>query len=494
MTTSRTGAAPADPAKTLAFIDKNFEGHLMSLQEYLKIDNLITARNRCDEVARRLKSEIETLGGRASILDYGDLPFVYGAIDAGAKRTLVIYRNYDIVPPEGADWSAAPFSGKVRRMEGLGDCIVSRGVCDPKGPLVGTLRAVESMLKVERSLPVNLVFLLEGDEQLGSPSLARFVRERRAELKSADGVLYPKFSQGRSGDPVLPLGVKGTLLLDLICSGGAWGGPTRTSIHSGNAAWVASPAWRMVKALSTLVDDAERVQVEGFHDGVVRVINADRGDVDQPSARRGGAGRGAAAPRKAGAIEDQYEYLRRNHVLRFKMDLPPADLARKYLESPTFNIGNLLIHSSRPWSRMLLPCEVRAQIDIRLVPEQDPDAVVDAIRRHLKKCGYGDIEVITRLAYRPWSIDEEHPMVSTARRMYAAFGKEPEIQASTGTSHSFSLFDEVGLPLVVAGLGTGGRAFHSSEYASIAGIREFEKSVVRFLHEFATQEIGPERK
>jgi acetylornithine deacetylase/succinyl-diaminopimelate desuccinylase-like protein len=488
MKTTRTGKAAADPAKTLVYIDKNFEGHLMSLQGYLKVDNLITARHRCDEVARRLKSEIETLGGRASILDYGDLPFVYGAIDAGAKRTLVIYRNYDIVPAEGADWSAAPFSGKVRRVEGLGDCIVSRGVCDPKGPLVGTLRAVESILKAEGSLPVNLVFLLEGDEQLGSPSLARFVRERRVELKAADGVLYPKFCQGRSGDPVLPLGVKGVLLLDLICSGGAWGGPTRMSIHSGNAAWVASPAWRMVKALSTLVDDAERILVDGFYDGVVQVINADRAAAD-----RGGAGRGDAAVRKGGALEDQYEYLRRNHVLRFKMDLPPADLGRKYLESPTFNIGNLLIHSTRPWSRLLLPCEVRAQVDIRLVPDQEPDAVVDAIRRHLKKRGYGDIEVITRLAYRPWSIDEDHPLVGAARRVYAAFGKEPEIQASTGTSHSFSLFDEVGLPLVVAGLGTGGRAFHSSEYASIAGIKEFEKSVVRFLHEFAVQESGQER-
>jgi len=473
MKPTRTDKAAADPAKTLVFIDKNFEDHLMSLREYLKIDNLITARHRCDEVARRLKGEIETLGGRASILDYGDLPFVYGAIDAGAKRTLVIYRNYDIVPPEGADWSAAPFSGKVRRMEGLGDCIVSRGVYDPKGPLIGTLRAIESILKTEGSLPVNLIFLLEGDEQLGSPSLARLVRERRAELKEAHGVLYPKFCQGRSGDPVLPLGVKGVLLLDLICSGGAWGGPTRTSIHSGNAAWVASPAWRMVKALSTLVDDNERVLVDGFHDGVVRVIGADL--------------------RKGSALEDQYEYLRRNHVLRFKMDLSPADLGRKYLESPTFNIGNLLIHSTRPWSRLQLPCEVRAQVDIRLVPDQDPDAVVEAIRRHLKKGGYGDVEVITRLAYRPWSIDEDHPLVAAARRVYASFGKEPEIQASAGTSHSFSLFDEVGLPLVVAGLGTGGRAFHSSEYASIAGIREFEKSMVRFLHEFAVPERGQGR-
>lgn len=463
------------PVKALEWIERHFEGHLADLQSYLKVDNLITHRDRCDEVARRLRAEIEGLGGQAAILDYGDLPFVYGTIDAGADRTLVIYRNYDVVPPEGADWQAPPFSGRVRRLDGIGDCVVSRGACDPKGPLVGTLRAVEAMVRGEGRVPVNLVFLLEGDEQIGSPTLAKVIHDRRRELRAAQGVLYPKFCQGQSGDPVLPLGVKGMLVLEFIGAGGAWGGPIRTSIHSGNAAWVASPAWRMVRALSTLVDEHDRVLVEGFHDDIVEVIPP-----EDP---------GAAGPaRRVGVIEDQHEFLRAHHVLRFKHDLPPAALCRKYLGSPTFNLSNLLIHRSRPWSRFLLPCEVRAQADIRLVPDQDPEAVVTAIRHHLNDHGFSDIEVITRLAFRPWSIDEDHPIVATARRVYRAFGKEPEIHPSSGTSQSFSLFDEIGLPLVVAGLGTGGRSFHTNEYAAVAGLREFEKSMACFLHEFARGE------
>lgn len=467
------GAAGAD--KALAFIDAHFEGHIADLQSYLKVDNLITHRDRCDEVARRLKGEIERLDGQASILDYGDLPFVFGEIDVGAKRTLVVYRNYDIVPPEGADWSAPPFSGRVRKIEELGDCIVSRGACDPKGPLVGTLRAIEAVTRSGSRLPVNLIFLIEGDEQLGSPTLAKILRERRREIGAAHGVLYPKFCQARSGDPVLPLGVKGMLLLEFICSGGAWGGPTRTSIHSGNAAWVASPAWRMVRALSTLVDENERVLVDGFYDDVVERID--------PEGDRPGSG-----DRRVGGIEDQYDYLRSRHVLRFKHDLPAAALCRKYLGSPTFNIGNLLIHRSRPWSQLLLPCEVRAQADIRLVPDQDPEGIVTALRHHLKDHGFPDIEVVTRLAYGPWSIDEDHPLVQMARRVYDAFGRRAEVHPSSGTSQSFSLFQEIGLPLVVAGLGVGGRSFHTSEYASIAGLKDFEKSVVRFLYEFARGE------
>jgi acetylornithine deacetylase/succinyl-diaminopimelate desuccinylase-like protein len=459
----------------IAWIDRNFEGHLSDLRDYLKIDNLVTRPERCDDVARRLKSEIERLGGQASILDYGDLPFVYGAIDAGARRTLVVYRNYDIVPPEEADWAAPPFSGRVREVESLGECVVSRGACDPKGPLVLALRAVESMIRAEGRLPVNLIFLLEGDEQLGSPTLGKVLRDRAGELRRAQGVLYPKFCQGRSGDPVLPLGVKGVILLELICSGGAWGGPTRTSIHSGNAAWVASPAWRMVRALATLMDENERVLVEGFYDDVVEVIEE--------------SGEGAAAvPGRVGGIEDQYEFLRSRHVLRFKHDLPPQALCRKYLGSPTFNISNLLIHRSRPWSKFLLPCEVRAQADVRLVPDQDPETIVTAIRHHLKDHGFADVEVIAHLAYRPWSIDAEHPLVRTARRAYRACGSEPEVHPTSGTSQSFSLFDEIGLPLVVAGLGRGGRSFHAGEYASVRGMRDFEASMVRFLHEFAREE------
>jgi acetylornithine deacetylase/succinyl-diaminopimelate desuccinylase-like protein len=476
--TTRTAGRAPDPGAAAGWIDRNFEGHLADLQSYLKIDNLITHGDRCDEVARRLKGEIEALGGQASILDYGDLPFVLGTIDAGARRTLVVYRNYDIVPPEGADWSAPPFSGRVRRIDGPGDCIVSRGACDPKGPLVGTLRAVEALLRANGRLPVNLMFLIEGDEQMGSPTLPKVIRDHRRDLGKAHGVLYPKFCQGRAGDPVLPLGVKGILLLELICSGGAWGGPTRRSIHSGNAAWVASPAWRMVRALGSLVDEEERVRVKGFHEDVVAVIDS---EADGGEAAAGGDGR-------MGGIEDQYEYLRSRHVLRFKQDLPPEALCRKYLGSPTFNIGNLLIHRSRPWSQFLLPCEVRAQIDIRLVPDQDPEGVVAAVRQHLKDHGFPDIEVITRLAYRPWSIDGDHPLVRTAHRVYRAFGKEPEVHASSGTSQPFSLFHEIGLPLVVAGLGSGGRSFHTSEYASIAGLKEFEKSMALFLREFAAQE------
>lgn len=467
---SAKSATDGDPGRALSWVERNFEGHLADLRGYLKIDNLITNRERCDEVARRLKGEIDALGGRASILDYGDLPFVYGVLDAGAKRTLVLYRNYDIVPPEGADWSAPPYSGRVRRIEDLGDCIVARGAADPKGPLVLTLRAIEAWVKGAGRLPVNLIFLLEGDEQLGSPTLPKVIRERRAELEKAHGVLYPRLCQGRSGAPVLPLGVKGVLVLDLICAGGAWGGPIRTSIHSGNAAWVASPAWRMMRALGSLVDDQERVLVERFYDDVVQVLDEDPGTGSGP---------------RLGGIEDHYEYLKGKHVLRFKHDLSPPALGRRYLGSPTFNLGNVLIHRTRPWSQFLLPCEVRAQIDIRLVPDQDPDVIVGLIRRHLNARGFPDIEVLTRLSYAPWSIDADHALVETVRRTYRSFGREPEVHTSSGTSHSFSLFDAIGLPLVVAGLGIGGRAFHSSEYAQIGGLREFEKSVVRFLHEFA---------
>ncbi len=477
MTTRRSirggGKKRGDPP-AFEWIDSHFEKQLSDLSAILRIDNVVTRRDRCEEMARYLKDEIERLGGRAVLLDYGDLPFVYGSLDVGAPETLVIYRNYDIVPPEGADWSAPPYSGRTRSLDGIGKCIVSRGACDPKGPLWGVLRAVEALVRSSGRPPVNLIFLLEGDEQLGSPTLAKVIRDRRPTLEKAGGVLYPRFCQGRSGRPVLPLGVKGTLLIELICSGGAWGGPTRRSIHSGNAAWVASPAWRMVRALATLLDENERILVEGFYDDVVEVIE---GDVDDPPAALGG-------------IEDQFEFLKSRHVLRFKHDLPAPVIGRRYLGSPTFNLGNVLIHRTRPWSQFMLPTEVRAQVDLRLVPNQNPETILTAIRHHLNDHGFPDIELIRHLAYSPWSIDEDHPLVKTAGRTYASFGLQPEFHPSSGASLSFSLFEEIGLPLVVAGLGRGGRSFHTNEYVSIAGLRDFTKSIVRFLQEFASMEAA----
>ena len=219
-----------------------------------------------------------------------------------------------------------------------------------------------------------------------------------------------------------------------------------------------------------------RVLVEGFYDDVVQDIGSESDE--------GGDGQGL------GGIEDQYEYLRSRHVVRFKSDLPAPALCRRYLESPTFNLGNLLIHRTKPWSQFLLPTEVRAQVDLRLVPDQDPEAILTAIRHHLKDHGFPDVEVIRHLSYRPWSIDETHPLVGVARRVYDAFGLKPEIHPTSGTSDSFSLFEEIGLPLVVAGLGSGGRSFHTNEFVSIAGLRDFERSMVRFLREFASMEAA----
>jgi acetylornithine deacetylase/succinyl-diaminopimelate desuccinylase-like protein len=450
-------------------IDADFSSHLSAIQEGLRIETTVTNRDACRRFCSRLVGEIEALGGEASIEEPGDLPAVFGRIDAGAPRTLLVYRNYDLIPADPTPWKVPPYSASVLDMEGVGEAVVGRGAAEPKGPLLAFLQALAAIKAAGEALPVNLLFLIEGDDQLGSPALPELVENRRTELGTADAVWIPKFSQSYSGVPVIPLGFKGLLVLELICAGGRWGGPSGVSLHSGNAAWIASPVWRLVQALASLTTEDEEVTVEGFYDDVVHPIDR-------------------SAPEHFSVAGEMTAYLRENHVTRFKQDLPDEALFRRYLMSPTFNLSNLLVRPSSFWSHLVLPSEARAWIDIRLVPDMDPERVLQRIREHLEIMDYSDIEVIPHLAYRPWRIEADNPLVRAWTEVYRGFGLEPEHHPLSGTSQRLRIFrDELDLPVVVGGLGTCGKAYHDNEYAVVAGIRLFEKSVAEFLDRFGRE-------
>lgn len=450
-------------------IDADFPSHLDDIRDGLRIETTVSNPEGCRDFCRRLGDRIGALGGEAAIDAAGDLPALFGRIDAGAPRTLLVYRNYDIIPADPTPWKAPPYSASVLELPAVGEAVVGRGAAEPKGPLLALFMAIEAIRAAGETVPVNLIFLIEGDEQLGSPGLPDLVEKRQADLAAADAVWIPKFAQSYSGVPVIPLGFKGLLVIELICAGGGWGGPTRVSLHSGNAAWVASPVWRLVQALATLTAEDEEVTVEGFYDDVVHPIE------------------GPALARFSVA-EEMAGYLRQNHVARFKQDLPDEAMFRRYLMGPTFNLSNLLVRPSSFWSNLVLPAEARAWIDIRLVPDMDPDRILDRIRDHLEIMGYGDVEAIPHLAYRPWRIEADDPLVRIWSEVYRGFGLEPELHPSSGTSQRVSIFrDRLGLPVVVGGLGTGGRAYHDNEYAAVDGIRMFEKSAAEFLDRFARE-------
>jgi acetylornithine deacetylase/succinyl-diaminopimelate desuccinylase-like protein len=446
------------------WIDNVFAKHLGKTQEFLRLRSISKENIGLTEAARWLKAYIEDLGGRVELTGGNESPIVFAKFDLGKPKTLLIYGMYDIHPIGGQIWSSSPFGADIREIPGIGPCIIARGACNSKGPLMGFLNAIQAIRHVDE-IPVNLILTIEGEEEIGSPTLPVFYQQNKGCLK-ADAGFEPFWAEyGTDVDrPTLPLGTKGIIGLELICRGGEWGGPVVRPIHSSVGAWLASPTLRLIKALGTLFNEDEEIGIEGFYEEVA----PPRAEDEELLARMG-------------AVFDERNILGVMGAKRFKFDLHGANLLRKYFFSPTLNVS-LLTQTDGD----TIPSEVRAELTIRLVPEMNPERTVEKVRRYLSAKGYDDIE-ISILSRYPWartSIKEK--VVQCMIETYRYHGFEPQILPFSASASPYYLFSQVlGIPYVLGGLGRAGGSHTSDEYASVEGLKLFEKSIVTFLYKFA---------
>src|SRR5262249_6998395 len=177
------------------------------------------------EMAEIIKGKIEELGGEARVVPTRGWPVVWGEIDAGAPKTLLLYGMYDVQPFEGETWITPPFAAEIVDLPRHGPSLVNRGVFNSKGPLIQFLNVLSAVRAVEGKLPLTVKFMLEGEEELGSKHLPDFVAEHRDRL-GADFAFFGSYSQDATGKPVMYLGVKGILFMEWLSRGGDWGGPT----------------------------------------------------------------------------------------------------------------------------------------------------------------------------------------------------------------------------------------------------------------------------
>ncbi|HET6947701.1 MAG TPA: M20/M25/M40 family metallo-hydrolase [bacterium] len=456
-------------SRVYAHIDEHFDRHLDRVRTFVRQPSISGEGLGMQEMAALVASSIQELGGRSEVVATSGWPVVYGEINAGAPRTMLLYGMYDVQPVVGEEWIVPPFGGEtVDDFEGLGPCLVSRGVANQKGPLAGAFNALTSMKAALGRLPVNVKFVIEGEEELGSRHLPEFITAHRERLR-ADGTFFGHFSQDRTGKPVVWLGVKGIVFIEMTCRGGDWGGPTTRGIHGSQGAWIASPAWRMVRALSTMTGPDERIAMDGFHENVKPPLPEDE-EMMSALAR----------------TFDPELILRANEVRRFKYDAKGADLLRRYLFDPLLNIDGIAGGHYGSGSKTLLPHEVTVKMDFRLVPDMEPDEVHRKLRAHLRKIGCEDFEVKIEEGY-PWArMSPRAPISQAMIRTLRSFGREPEVWPNIGGSAPFYLFHRVlRQPFTMGGMGHGGRQHSPNEYATVEGMRLYEKSVACFVAEFA---------
>ena len=450
------------------YIDDHFDQHLELAAQFVRQPSVSADGTGIAEMAGLVAETIRSLGGTASVNSTPGNPIVLGEIDAHAAKTLLIYGMYDVQPVAGEEWIAPPFGGNKVTLPEFGECIVSRGIMNSKGPLAGTFSVIESLQKTQGRLPVNVKFVVEGEEELGSKNLPDFVRGHRSEL-AADGAFFPFYSQDPSGKALLYLGSKGLLFIELRVRGGDWGAPRSRGVHGMNGAWLHNPAWTLIHALSTMItQDQTRMLIDGVYADVAAPTDEDEEHL-----------RGLAR------TFDESTPLREQDAARFKFPLAGADLMRRFLFEPNLNIDGIASGHFAAGMKTLLPHEAIAKVDVRLVPKMDPDHVVKAMRTHLDTHGFTNVEVHPVASY-PWSKSSiQDPINSALLGSYREFNCDPEIWPLIPGSAPIYLFTrDLGMQFAIGGLGHGGRQHSPNEYATVEGMRLYEKSAASFITRF----------
>jgi Acetylornithine deacetylase/Succinyl-diaminopimelate desuccinylase and related deacylases len=308
-------------------IDAKYEEHLKRVQRLIRqpsVSPLNIGVKDCAELVKEMFSEIGC--SEVKLVETKGNPVVFARYNANAEKTVLVYMMYDTMPADEEGWIVNPFEGKVIDMPPFGSTLVARGAVNTKGPLASFLNAVESIKEIAGELPVNLIFASEGEEELGSRHLPEFIEKYQSELKKADVLFFPTASENRRGKPIIHLGVKGIVYFELELSGEKWGkGPTKFGIHGSNKAWIDSPVWRFIHALSTMTtNDGNKVLIDGFYDKVAVPNEEDEYLLKELS-----------------KTFDEESIKEQLQVKQFIDDKHGIDALRLYLFSPTLNIDGI---------------------------------------------------------------------------------------------------------------------------------------------------------
>jgi acetylornithine deacetylase/succinyl-diaminopimelate desuccinylase-like protein len=459
-------------------IEQDFDRHLEELRGFIRQPSVSAIGEGVRQMAEIVRDTVRALGAACDLVETnGGNPIVYGYLDAGAPRTILFYELYDVQPADEDDWLVPPFSAEVMELPGFGTSVIGRGAFNSKGCLAGFLNVLEAYRRAGRKPPVNVRFLVEGEEEIGSRSLPQFIHAHADDLRRCDCVYMPYFGENASGKTILYLGFKGLLYLEMTCAGGDWGGPAERDIHAMHNAWIANPAWRLVQALAALKDAEERTVVPGYYDAV----RAPTPEED-------------ALLSDLTATFDAATPLQELGVRRYRPpDAEGIELLKRYLYEPSLNIDGIVSGYRGDGTLTIIPREARAKLDARLVPDMEPEQVVQALRAHLDANGFPDIALRVQNAYPPSQNSPSSAASQALIRSARAHAPGPvEVWPRSAGAAPHYLFTKVlGLPVAFGGLGHGGRSHSANEYVTLEGFRRHERGIAAFLEEFAaTAEVG----
>ena len=489
--------------KVYSYIDEHIDEHVAGLQKWIRQPSISNSGEGIPESAEMVKGFFEQLGCQeARVYDVGVTefgspgnPVVWARCNEGAPKTLVVYWMYDTMPITQPDaWKSPPFEARLVEQAPYKKVLIGRGATNSKGPQWAQYAALASIRAVAGKLPVNLIFVAEGDEERMDIGLRKFVKDH-ADLVKGDAMLMfggqaPSGSAGVSG------GSEGCVYIELTTSGKSWGrGPVQSDIHGANKRSVDSPAWRHIKMLASLIsDDGNTPRIAGFLDGREPLSAAD------------------AARMKTAAEKVKMDVAAQNiGVARFISD-DPFTMLKMSQYGMSFNLdgiwgGNMYAGGAGA----ILPNKITSKHNIRYTPKMNGLDIVKKIRAQLDKNGYKDVE-LKLIGDVPWSkMSYDTDIARAITQTYDVFGipysppptHETILSGGYWPSYLFSN-GEVGqrvapvmMPIGGGGAGHGGNAHAANEYyviegaGKVYGIAGAEKSIATILYNFAGKNAPP---
>jgi acetylornithine deacetylase/succinyl-diaminopimelate desuccinylase-like protein len=457
------------------------EAAIKRIQDWIALPSIAAENRNMREGVEYMANLAREAGfDKAEIVPTDGHPGVFATMDNGAKRTLALYFMYDVKQFDPAEWSSPPLEGRIVDKPGFGRAIVGRGAVNQKGPEATVLAALHAMRAAKVKLPVNIVLVAEGEEEIGSPHFHQVVQRPDifAALKKAEGVFIPASWQDINGAVAVNLGSKGIIELELIASGEKWGRGPKGDIHSSNKAMVDSPVWRLVAALNTLVTpDGNTPVIDGWFENV-RPLTPREKELIAEIARTG----------------DEQAQKKLMGVSHWIDDLPYAQALERMASQPTVNIEGLVAGYTGPGGKTVLPGRAVAKLDLRLVPNQTRKEAVSKLRAHLDKHGFADVELNVTGGYDPTETSENSRIIRAELATYRRAGVTATLNPRLAGSWPGAVFTAPPLSLSAGhfGLGHGSGAHAPDEYyvvdstnPKVAGITDAVMGYVDMFYQIA---------
>lgn len=443
--------------KVLKYIEDHRDEYIALLQKLCRQPSVSPTGEGIPEMVELVRETLRSIGAKAVEFPTEGNPILYAELPGKSPRIFGFYDHYDVQPVDPLDqWIDDPYSAVIRD-----GAVYARGAVDNKNGIAAKVCAVDAWQKVYGELPCGVKFFIEGEEETGSPHLAQFAQEHR-DLLQCDGFHWESGWKDPGCPPRIEFGVKGLLYIEMRVR------TASVDAHSGEAAIVPNPAWRLVQALATIKDGNDKILIDGFYDKVKPLSQADLDILDEDPF-------------------DEEMFKAAHGIQSFVNDLTGKELLIKHYYTPTANIAGICAGYTGEGSKTVIPAEAFVKMDFRLVPDQDPEEILQLLRAHLDRHGFTDIELICHSGARAFRSDPDsiygRAVVSALKKL---FGDAIVHHTLTGTSPMPVFCAADNIPVAsFGGTSTGSNIHAPNEYIYVDSFVDEIKMIAAVMQEIA---------